>query len=418
MDDYDIKNYKLAGATSSIKAALFDITSELNTKILSLEDGPEKEELTERLKSIIELTGSFYDEIVLTDKSMNGVVTEPSMDEEETPVEEPTLEEEPTIEEPSLEEEEDELPFQQSLEEERAASVENSNKELNALVNADIEENEEEDEEDNTVQISDKAIDDMMNVEDEDDALEIDLGDSMGETSTDEEEKPAVEEKEEEEPIKLDMGEEDSEEEKEEPVEEKTEEPVIEEKVEETEEEPIKLDMTEDTPEETTEESSEGVKEEATEDAPEEKEEEPVIEEKVEEPVEEKKEEPVAEEKLVEEESTPEEETPKLSETEQAIADQKQNVTTKKISYIINKDNIDVAKAILVTSLQFEKLLLSRDDQKTLCKLRKYMVMPGEKEEEEVSLEELLQKAEELYKQGDTQGAEELYNKISELNKN
>lgn len=403
MDDYDIKNYKLAGATSSIKAALFDITSELNTKILSLEDGPEKEELTERLKSIIELTSSFYDEIVLTDKSMNGIVTEPSMDEEETPIEESTLEEEPTIEEPSLEEEEDELPFQQPLEEERAASVENSNKELNALVNADIEENEEEDEEDNTVQISDKAIDDMMNVEDEDDALEIDLGDSMGETSTDEEEKPAVEEKEEE-PIKLDMGEEDSEEEKEEPVEEKTEEPVIEEKVEETEEEPIKLDMTEDTTEETTEESSEEVKEEATEDAPEEKEEEPVIEEKVEEPV--------------EWESTPEEENPKLSETEQAIADQKQNVTTKKISYIINKDNIDVAKAILVTSLQFEKLLLSRDDQKTLCKLRKYMVMPGETEEEEVSLEELLQKAEELYKQGDTQGAEELYNKISELNKN
>ena len=66
--------------------------------------------------------------------------------------------------------------------------------------------------------------------------------------------------------------------------------------------------------------------------------------------------------------------------------------------------------------IQYDKLLLSRDEQKTLCKLRKYMVMPGEKEEP-VDLEKMLQEAERLYKEGNTVAAEELYNKISELNK-
>ena len=33
MNDYEIKNYKLRDATSSVKAALFDVTSELNVKI-------------------------------------------------------------------------------------------------------------------------------------------------------------------------------------------------------------------------------------------------------------------------------------------------------------------------------------------------------------------------------------------------
>ena len=45
------------------------------------------------------------------------------------------------------------------------------------------------------------------------------------------------------------------------------------------------------------------------------------------------------------------------------------------------------------------------------------MIMPGEKEKQEMNLEEMLSKAENLYKEGKTSEAEELYNKISDLNR-
>jgi hypothetical protein len=46
------------------------------------------------------------------------------------------------------------------------------------------------------------------------------------------------------------------------------------------------------------------------------------------------------------------------------------------------------------------------------------MVLPGDKKEETIDLEAMLQQAEDLYKQGKTEEAEALYNKISELNGN
>lgn len=130
------------------------------------------------------------------------------------------------------------------------------------------------------------------------------------------------------------------------------------------------------------------------------------------------------------------EEKPVLSEKEASIERQRKEANTKKISYIIDKEGKDATRAILVTSGQFDKLLLSHDRQKALCKFRnmfngevastsnvasldvspsndRVLKIPGN---EGPSLEEMLNKATELYKAGDIKGAEELYNKISEIN--
>ena len=129
------------------------------------------------------------------------------------------------------------------------------------------------------------------------------------------------------------------------------------------------------------------------------------------------------------------EEKPVLSEKEASIERQRQEANTKKISYIIDKDGKDATRAILVTSAQFDKLLLSHDRQKALCKFRNMFngevgsssmptlnessterVLKIPESNENLSLEEMLSKATELYKNGDIKGAEELYNKISEIN--
>ena len=132
----------------------------------------------------------------------------------------------------------------------------------------------------------------------------------------------------------------------------------------------------------------------------------------------------------------PKEEMPVLSEKEASIERQRKEANTKKISYIIDKEGKDATRAILVTSAQFDKLLLSHDRQKALCKFRNMFngevgnssiptmndapsserVLKIPESNENLSLEEMLSKATELYKSGDIKGAEELYNKISEIN--
>ncbi len=139
---------------------------------------------------------------------------------------------------------------------------------------------------------------------------------------------------------------------------------------------------------------------------------------------------------VVEDKSSEVEEKPVLSEKEASIERQRQEANTKKISYIIDKEGKDATRAILVTSAQFDKLLLSHDRQKALCKFRNMFngevgsssmptmseapsserVLKIPESNEKLSLEEMLSKATELYKSGDIKGAEELYNKISEIN--
>ena len=139
---------------------------------------------------------------------------------------------------------------------------------------------------------------------------------------------------------------------------------------------------------------------------------------------------------VVEDKSSEVEEKPVLSEKEASIERQRQEANTKKISYIIDKEGKDATRAILVTSAQFDKLLLSHDRQKALCKFRNMFngevgsssmptmseapsserVLKIPESNEKLSLEEMLSKATELYKSGDIKGAEALYNKISEIN--
>lgn len=139
---------------------------------------------------------------------------------------------------------------------------------------------------------------------------------------------------------------------------------------------------------------------------------------------------------VVEDKSSEVEEKPVLSEKEASIERQRKEANTKKISYIIDKEGKDATRAILVTSAQFDKLLLSHDRQKALCKFRNMFngevgsssmptmseapsserVLKIPESNEKLSLEEMLSKATELYKSGDIKGAEELYNKISEIN--
>ncbi len=376
MDNYEIKDYKLVGSVSSIKSSLFDITSLLNVKILDLDEEIKKdndprkikikEELNNRLKNIIDLSDSFYGEIIEIDKDFEGIDEEVSLNNTDIQVDNIPLEDEETVNQDDLTPEED---------------VQND--EASAEVDEDI------DEEDDTIEISDKAIDDLINIDgkEEDDITEVDLEaeEDLNEEGDEPTEEVISENTDQEEPSAEEVEETPIEEPQENNEEEISTEVIKEEKPSEEE------NLVEDREEKTEEENStEVIKEEA--------------------PSEEEKEENLAEEP---EEKTAEE----VTDTDKAIAEQKENVTKKEISYIINKDNIDPAKAILVTSLQYEKLLLSRDEQKTLCKLRKYMIMPGEKEKQEMNLEEMLSKAENLYKEGKTSEAEELYNKISDLNR-
>ena len=104
-------------------------------------------------------------------------------------------------------------------------------------------------------------------------------------------------------------------------------------------------------------------------------------------------------------------------EEEAPVEDAAPSVTTDTPSvYVANKTDDGVAKAILVTDDQFKKLDASRDSQTALCKFRELLV--GEKPvETKNDLEALMEKANQLYQDGNLAEAEKLYNQISELNK-
>ena len=104
-------------------------------------------------------------------------------------------------------------------------------------------------------------------------------------------------------------------------------------------------------------------------------------------------------------------------EEEAPVEEAAPSVTTDTPSvYVANKTDDGVAKAILVTDDQFKKLDASRDSQTALCKFRELLV--GEKPvETKNDLEALMEKANQLYQDGNLAEAEKLYNQISELNK-
>ena len=85
--------------------------------------------------------------------------------------------------------------------------------------------------------------------------------------------------------------------------------------------------------------------------------------------------------------------------------------------YVANKIDTGVSRAILVTDDQYRKLEASRDSQIALCKFRD-LLLGKEVVEEKNDLESLMEKANQLYQDGNIEEAEKLYNKISELSKN
>ena len=116
-----------------------------------------------------------------------------------------------------------------------------------------------------------------------------------------------------------------------------------------------------------------------------------------------------SEEKEEEKVEAPKEEAP----AEEVVA----SVTTTVPSvYVVNKTDDGVAKAILVTDDQFKKLDASRNSQTALCKFRD--LLAGDKPvETKNDLEALMEKANQLYQEGNLAEAEKIYNQISELNK-
>ena len=123
---------------------------------------------------------------------------------------------------------------------------------------------------------------------------------------------------------------------------------------------------------------------------------------------------------------TPENETEVKEESsevkEENVEEEKPTLETDSVEekkpdvvYMVSKTSNDPSKAIIVTNGQFQKLLESHDKQRSLSKFRNLFKLDNV-QHDDINLEEMMNKANELYKAGDTKGAEELYNKISEIN--
>ena len=95
---------------------------------------------------------------------------------------------------------------------------------------------------------------------------------------------------------------------------------------------------------------------------------------------------------------------------------EEQNTEEIKTVFTVNKGNKDLPKAILVTEKQYNNLEKSLSSQKALCKFRNLLTDLSSESAEKVNLEDLINQANELYKQGDLEGAEKLFNRVSELN--
>lgn len=95
------------------------------------------------------------------------------------------------------------------------------------------------------------------------------------------------------------------------------------------------------------------------------------------------------------------------------------NVDNNKIKF--KKQGNDSAKAILVTTKQISKLSLSRKNQTSLLETKGILPEKSSSSETNPStnqkLEQLLEKANQLYSEGKIQESEELFNEISSLNK-
>lgn len=434
MSKYDYNNIEFSMAVSNIKSSLYDVISSINGNIFSLDEelkdnnDPTKEALKNKLeielKNLISLSEQIERKISSIDKLLIGNDIE--------------VKEEVEI----------------NTEENDEDNINLDNKQI---IPDQINENEE-------VELSEKAINDLYKEEDTNSVeevaessvvnpvIEIPVSDNKEEKT--EETTPQVETPVEEKPVAEEApATEDKKEETTEPastettsqVEAPVEEKSVAEEASTTEEK--KEDTTEPVlPEENTPQEESPVEEKSVEEAPvtEEKTEEVVADTPAEEstaPTEEKKDEvslegtglkipgienteeskedniPVP---VVENEKKPEETTSEKSELDSLSTDnepvkEEKGFDNSNIKYMVSKTTNDPSKAIIVTNNQFNKLLASHDTQRSLSKFRNLFKLDNT-QHDDVNLEEMMNKANELYKSGDVKGAEALYNKISEIN--
>ena len=398
MSKYDYNNIEFSMAVSNIKSSLYDVISSINGNIFSLDEelkdnnDPTKEALKNKLeielKNLISLSEQIERKISSIDKLLIGNDIE--------------VKEEVEI----------------NTEENDEDNINLDNKQI---IPDQINENEE-------VELSEKAINDLYKEEDTNSVeevaessvvnpvIEIPVSDNKEEKTeetapqveTPVEEKPVAEEA----PATEDKKEETTEpaptettSQVEAPVEEVT--PAIEEKAEA---------VVADTPAEENTAPTEEVKEEVSLEGTGLKI--PGIE-SSEENTEETKEDniPVP---VVENEKKPEETTSEKSELDSLSTDsepvkEEKGFDNSNIKYMVSKTTNDPSKAIIVTNNQFNKLLASHDTQRSLSKFRNLFKLDNT-QHDDVNLEEMMNKANELYKSGDVKGAEALYNKISEIN--
>ena len=102
---------------------------------------------------------------------------------------------------------------------------------------------------------------------------------------------------------------------------------------------------------------------------------------------------------------------------QEEVAEEASEPVSEESVYVANKIDTGVSRAILVTDDQYKKLEASIDSQIALCKFRNLLV-GKEVVEDKDDLESLMEKANQLYQDGNIEEAEKLYNKISELSKN
>ena len=397
--DDDYNNSEFASAIENIKSALYDITSTINVKIYNLngvddEDAVAfKEELNARLMNIIKNSNDMLNDISAVDKYIDyGEL----VDEDNDIIENEEDEEEVNLNNKDMdhievdESEEDEEEPEENAEEENTDATDLADK-LNAIVSSSNEESTPKEE------TSEETTEDEP-TDDETEGVE--------ETTEEPEESPEEEPEEED----TDNSTEDSEEETddEEATEDNSEEEVAnifntETPVENSDSEVKIPDI------ETNEESTEKSSEEENADISSEESENKVTEESEESTEEEPEEEST--DNSVEKTNT---DTSEVSEQNNDETPEEDNIKT---SFTVNKGNKDLPKAILVTTKQYNNLLESLSSQKALCKFRNLLTTTSDISND-VDLEMLMNQANDLYKSGDIKGAEEIYNKISEINAN
>lgn len=424
MSKYDFNNIEFSMAVSNIKSSLYDVISSINGNIFSIteelneENDEQKSALKNKLEIELKKLISLSDQVEKTISSVDRILSDNDLDvnnevevnTDDNSENDINLDSKQIIPDQIDTDEEVELSDKaindlykeenNNTETEETTSEENSEvKEAVPDVNEETVSEEKSEAEDAVPEVKEEAPEEKP-------VIEIPVGDSSSEENSVAEEETVSEEKSEVEETSSDENA--SEENEINPVIEAAglKLPGLENNSNSDEETPVEETTSEVKEEEPTVELpvSDSLSEENN------TEEETTTTEVKEEPVEE----PNIEVPVVDSTEEAKEEKPTLD-TLPVEEDNKESNNNSNINYMVSKTTNDPSKAIIVTDGQFKKLLASHDTQRSLSKFRNLFKLDNV-QHDDINLEEMMNKANELYKSGDVKGAEELYNKISEIN--